>query len=114
MEVVQSGGGGGGTPEVAFTVTPSLLNFGKLVPGNSVVDQVTLKNEGQKNLTIKAEVRGDSVFNFLKIESVLWNLFATLLPSGAQKSVGLQLSVPSGFNSFGSKQGSVIFWGTVE
>ena len=114
VEIVQSGSGGGGTPEVAFTVTPSSLNFGKLVPGNSVADQVTLENKGKKNLNIQAEIAGNAVFNFLKIESVLWNLFETLLSAGAQKNVGVQLSVPLGFNSFGSKQGTLIFWGTAE
>ncbi len=116
VEIVRSGGGGGGdgTPEIAFTVTPSALNFGKLVPGNSVVEQVTLKNEGKKNLSIVAEIRGDAVFNFIKIENVLWNLFETFLGTGLQKNVGVQLSLPAGFNSFGQKQGTLIFWGTAE
>lgn len=114
VEIVQSGSGGGGTPEIAFTVAPSSVNFGKLVPGNSVAGQVTLRNEGKKNLNIQAEMAGNAVFNFLKIESVLWNLFETLLSAGAQKNVGMQLSLPAGFNSFGSKQGTLIFWGTAE
>lgn len=115
VEIVKSGGGeGGGTPEIAFTVTPSALNFGKLVPGNSILEQVTLKNEGKKDLRIAAEVKGDAVFNFLKIESVLWNLFETLLSTGAQKNVGVQLSVPSAFNSFGQKHGTLIFWGSAQ
>lgn len=116
VEIVSGGGGsgpgGGGVPEIAFSVTPALLDLGQLAPGNSVADQITLKNEGKKNLNIQAEIAGNAVFNFLKIESVLWNLFETLLQTGAQKNVGLQLSLPSGFSSFGEKQGALIFWGT--
>ncbi|HEY4510032.1 MAG TPA: DUF4430 domain-containing protein [Candidatus Paceibacterota bacterium] len=114
VEIVPSGSGGGGTPDIAFTVSSSSVNFGKLVPGSSAMGQVTLKNEGQKNLNLQAEITGNAVFNFLKIESVIWNLFETLLSAGAQKNVGLQLSLPSGFNSFGQRQGTLIFWGTAQ
>ena len=114
VEIVQDGGaggpGGGSTPELAFTVTPSSLDFGQLVPGNTIANTMTLKNEGTKNLSIIAQVEGDSVFNFLKIESVIWNLFEQLLPVDSQEDVEVSLSIPAEFDSFGSKQGTVIFW----
>jgi hypothetical protein len=114
VQIVQGGrGGGGGTsPEVGFSVTPGSLDFGQLAPGNSVAEQVTLKNEGQKNLNIEVEVLGDSVFNFLKLNDILWNLFSLLLPTGTAEEVGVRLAIPAEFQSFGQKQGSLIFWGT--
>ena len=105
---------GGSVPEVGFSVTPSALNLGQLIPGNSVFDQVMLKNEGQKNLTIKVDVAGNTVFNFLKIDGSLWNLFTMFLPTSEQKDVSVQLSVPTGFNSSGIKQGTLIFWAEVQ
>jgi len=115
VDIVGSDGSdGGGTSEAAFIVTPSSINFGELVPGNPATGQATLKNEGKKNLNIQTEIAGNTVFNFLKIESVLWNVFQTSLSAGAQKNVGLQLSLPSGFSSFGQKQGTLIFWGTAQ
>jgi len=106
------GGGDGGTPEVGFSVDPSSLDFGQLVPGSSVSDQLTLKNEGQKNLNIEIEVKGDSIFNFLQLNDILWNLFSMILPVGGEEEVGVSLSIPTEFSSFGEKQGSLIFWGT--
>jgi len=118
VQVVENDGGGGGgggsnPPEVGFSVNPSSLDFGQLVPGNSVTEQITLKNEGQKNLNIEVEVQGDSMFNFLQLDEILWNLFSMLLSIGTEEEVEVELAIPAEFNSFGEKQGSLIFWGTV-
>lgn len=117
VEVVQqSGGEGGGTtnPEVGFSVSPSNLAFGQLEPGNTVTKGVTLKNEGTTALTIKAHVEGSEVFNFLKIAQVLWSAFETLLSIGAEEQIDLNLTLPIEFGSFGSKAGSLVFWGVAE
>jgi len=116
VEIVEEGGdgdsgGGGDPPEVGFSVTPSQLSFGKLEPGSFVTQDVSLTNEGQKDLNIKAVVQGDEVFSFLNIAGVVWSLFEMLLPPSVQESIEVKLSVPSEFSSFGSKQGMLIFWG---
>lgn len=98
------------TPEIAFSVNPSAVDFGQLTPGSSASSNVTVANQGQEDISIEVEVQGDSVFNFLKLDSVAWGAFSALLPSGAQDDIGLQLAVPAGFNVFGQKQGSLIFW----
>jgi len=116
VEIVQEGGSGSPgdgdkVPEVAFSVNVSQLSFGKLEPGNFVADEVILKNEGEKDLTVKAVVKGDEVFSFLKIADVIWSLFEKFLLAGTQEQVEVRLSVPFEFSSFGSKQGTLMFWG---
>ena len=114
VEVVEdssSGGGDGGTPEAGFSVSPSLLDFGKLEPGGNVVQQVTLRNEGTKDLRIRASIEGNPVFNFLTIVNMVWSLFETFLNVGATVEVELNLSIPVEYSFFGSKTGTIIFWG---
>ena len=99
-----------GDPEIAFSVNPTSVDFGQLAPGTSASSSVTVANQGQTDLNVEVEVQGDSVFNFLKLNSTTWSAFSALLSSGAQEDVNLQLAVPAGFNVFGQKQGSLIFW----
>ncbi|MEK7542637.1 MAG: DUF4430 domain-containing protein [Patescibacteria group bacterium] len=116
VEIVSDddGGGGGGVPEIGFSVTPSSLNLGKLEPGNKATGKVVLQNEGQRNLIIEAQITGDSVFHFLKIEHMLWDVFKTLLRAPLEKEVNIDLSIPARFSSFGQKQGTLILWGQSE
>ena len=117
VEVVEdsgSGGGGGeGTPEAGFSVDPSQLDFGKLEPGGSVIQQVTLKNEGSKDLRIRASIEGNPVFNFLTIANMVWSLFETFLNVGTTEEVELSLSIPVEYSFFGAKTGTILFLGTV-
>ncbi|MBI2644203.1 MAG: DUF4430 domain-containing protein [Candidatus Wildermuthbacteria bacterium] len=98
--------------DVGFSVSPSFLAFGKLNPGSSAAKQVTLTNTGQKKLKMRSEVEGDSVFLFLKIAGMLWSAFERMLDIDASEHLDVSLSIPAGFSSFGSKQGTLILWGT--
>ncbi|MDZ4232148.1 MAG: prenyltransferase/squalene oxidase repeat-containing protein [Candidatus Pacearchaeota archaeon] len=99
------------TPEVAFSVSSSGISFGKLGPGGSVERELILSNEGTKDLQVRSQIKGDEAFYFLKIDSVLWSSFQTLLVAHSEKNVSLNLSFPSQFSSFGIKQGTLMFWG---
>jgi len=94
-------------------VDPSQLDFGKLEPGRSVAQQVTLKNEGSKDLRIVASIEGNPVFNFLTIANMVWSLFETFLNVGAAEEVELSLSIPFEYSFFGAKTGTILFLGTV-
>ncbi|HEX9721908.1 MAG TPA: DUF4430 domain-containing protein [Candidatus Paceibacterota bacterium] len=115
VEVVEGNSGEGGQDDqndsaIAFSVNPSAVDFGQLAPGTSASSSVTVANQGQADLDIEVEVQGDPVFNFLKLDTIAWGAFSALLSSGAEDDINLQLAVPAGFNVFGQKQGSLIFW----
>ncbi len=112
VEIVEEQGGGG-RPEVGFSVNPSLLAFGQMKPATSATKQVTLKNEGQKDLSVRVLVQGDEVFHFLKIANMIWSAFETLLAASSSKNIDVNLSLPMEFRSFGAKEGKLIFWGMI-
>lgn len=114
-EVTEEGAGGEGQkPEVGFSVSRLNIAFGQLQPGKNALEKVNLVNQGQKSLHTRAKVKGDEIFYFLKIEEVMWNLFETALPKGATKEVNVSLSIPLEFQSFGKKEGKLIFWGVAQ
>ena len=96
---------------MGFYVSQSNRAYGQLEPGKTGAKAVTLKSEGTKALTIKAHVKGSEVFNFLKIAEVLWSAFDTLLSIGAEEQVNISLTLPVESGLFGTKTGSLIFWG---
>jgi|GEM_PF-638651 len=100
-------------PEAAFTVSATSLAFGSLKPGQTSSQNVTLSNTGKKDLSVSANVSGDSIFFMLKIANILWSSFESILLTNQNKNVATSLSIPSDFSLFGEKEGKLIFWGSV-
>ena len=100
--------------EVRFTVSPAMLNFGKLEPGKSATQAVQIQNAGGKDVQVQASVQGDEVFYFLKLNDMIWSSFALDVQKSSGKQVEAKLSLPAEFGSFGAKQGKLIFWGTAK
>ncbi len=98
---------------VALEIAPAGLNFGKLKPGQSASQTLTLKNTGSGNINVGANVTGDSLFvSSIKINTTVPSQFLESLAVGAQKTATVQLAVPAGYTGAGIKQGQLIFWAT--
>ncbi|MBI2577648.1 MAG: DUF4430 domain-containing protein [Candidatus Wildermuthbacteria bacterium] len=110
VEVVEDEGEKETDPQIGFIVSPSALAFGKIAAGDSGIQEITLHNTGKTDLSVKAALQGDSVFNFLKLGEVLGSSFQKILGAGKQEKINASLSIPNEFKLFGQKQGTLIFW----
>ncbi len=99
---------------VAFTVNPEDINFGEFKTGDTVNKNFTLVNTGSHNITVEAEVSGDSLFiENLKLENAIWRKFRIAAEPGQNKQISASLSAPLGKNyGQGNKTGRLIFWAT--
>ncbi len=109
--VSPGGGGQVGGDSISFGLNADQLNFGKLKPGQSATQSVTLANDGQSNLQISAQVTGDNLFvNNIKLNSQPWGLYRLNLNTGASADAAVSLSIPSTYLDSGIKTGELIFW----
>ncbi len=116
--ILAGSAGGGGTPggdSVGFNITlsggGSNLSFGDVTPGSAKSENITLKNQGQKNLYLEGSVNGDDVFvNYLRLDSKNWQDYSAQLNVGENRNTKVELNVPSSYTSSGSKTGQLIFW----
>ncbi|MFA6215822.1 MAG: prenyltransferase/squalene oxidase repeat-containing protein [Patescibacteria group bacterium] len=115
VEVDQGGRGRIGGEAIIFEVTPSQLDFGKVQPGKSASQTITLNNLGTVNLRITSSVTGDPVFTRnVSIGSSLWSGYFLNLASQESKNQDVVLAVPGNYLGFGIKTGEVIFWAQVQ
>lgn len=96
---------------IGFILSDSVLDFGKLKPGEKAVRDLAFTN-GSTAIALQSEVVGDEVFqNNLEIDEVLWTNFSAEFAPSQQKTLKIGLAVPSGFSgSLGSKQAVLTFW----
>jgi len=100
---------------IGLTVTPAQLNFGKLAPGQSNSQNVTLSNVGTVALIAGANVTGDSLFlTGLKINSAVFSAYASALAAGENKTAAVSLNVPANYLGSGVKTGELIFWAVAQ
>lgn len=113
-EIDQTGGIVGGE-SIGLAVTPNQLNFGKLKPGQTNTQDVTLSNVGTVNLTTGANVTGDSLFlTGIKINSAVFGVFSSALAAGENKTAAVSLNVPANYLGSGVKTGELIFWAVAQ
>jgi len=111
VEVDQGGRGQIAGEAIIFEITPSQLDFGKIKPGTSAVQTVSLSNGGTVNLVISAAVSGDLIFtNNLQIGGNNWPDYSSVLTSQNSRQEEVRLSLPANYIGFGIKTGELIFW----
>ena len=98
-------------PEIAFTLSKSQIDFGKLTPGAHTSDQILLTNTGSSPLYLEGIVSGDQIFKEnITLDNLAWSDFTTIINSGSEKNVLVGLTIPSNWTSFGVKEGDLTFW----
>lgn len=102
---------GGAQAEISFSVSPDILDFGKLKPGGSSSQNVTITN-GPAEIYFEAEVSGASVFqDNLYIEKDFWQSFWAQMMAGQEKTWSVGLIIPANYNGdFGLQEGELTFW----
>ena len=103
-------GGSVGGAAIVFTVEPAALNFGRLQPGGSSRQAVSLRNGGTAALEISAQVFGDPLFTHLRLDDAEWHTYQKSLSSAATASTTVALPVPAAYIGRGVKTGQLIFW----
>ena len=102
---------GGDQSSISFSVSPDLLDFGKLKPGESSVMELDFVN-GQSAIYLQTEVSGDDVFKYnLAIDNGSWQTFLAVLTANQQETFDIGFTVPSDYSGeVGIRQGSLTFW----
>lgn len=98
---------------IAFSVTPSALDFGTLALGQSLNKTLKVTNNGSVNFELGSLVTGAEIIkDNLSLMSEPWNELKLLLTAGDQSPIGVTLSVPKDTLESGQKQAQLIFWAT--
>ena len=111
VEISQGGHGNIAGESIIFDVSPSQLNFGKMEPGDTVFQAVTLSNSGTVDLNVAAAVGGDSIFaDNIKINDDDWSVYSAELLKNSNKQADVSLEIPIEYVGSGVKSGELIFW----
>ena len=104
-------GPGGGQSEISFSVSPDMLDFGKLKTGESSTQNVTIIN-GSIEIYLEAEVAGAGVFqDNLHIEQEDWQMFSAGMSASQEETWSVGLTIPANYNgNFGLMEGELTFW----
>ena len=96
---------------ISFSVSPDILDFGKLKLGESSVKNLDIEN-GRSEIYLEAEVQGESVFqDNLEINENFWQFFSAEIGEKEKKSLEIRLTVPLDYSgSFGRQEGELTFW----
>ncbi len=98
---------------IAFTVSPSALDFGSLAAGKAASKTLNFFNTGTVPVKIQAQTTGDSLFtDNLLLDNADWHSFNLSLPQGAGQNTTASLAVPANYNLSGQKTGQIVFWAT--
>ncbi|MBI2054317.1 MAG: hypothetical protein HYT36_03210 [Candidatus Staskawiczbacteria bacterium] len=102
---------GGKQDEISFSVSPDILDFGKLKPGGSSVKNLTINN-GNNRIYLETEASGANVFqDNLNIDGKLGKIFSVEMDLGQTKILPVELSIPLSYNdNFGLVEGELTFW----
>jgi len=97
---------------IAFTVSPSALDFGDLLANETAQKILTISNTGTTGINIHAHVAGDPLFtDNLKLGDSSWRTFSLDLPANANQNINASLTVPLALSTgSGQKSGTIIFW----
>jgi hypothetical protein len=98
---------------LSFMVNTDSLDFGSLNPGGMSVREVSLTNNGNRDVYLETQITGDSLFaDNLYLDNNFWENFNRTLPMGNNSRLSIRLQIPNDYPGSGAKQGSLIFWGT--
>jgi len=110
--------GSGTTPPptedtISFSVSPDLLDFGKIKRGENSVQGVKITNNGVA-IYLESEVVGSGIFQEnIQINQDFWQSFSTEVEKDQEKDLNVELVIPSDYNGdSGIKEGELIFWAT--
>lgn len=99
------------TPEIAFELSKSQIDFGKLVPGDKTSSQISLVNTGNSQLYVEGVVSGEQIFKEnITLDNLAWPDFSATINTGSEKNVLVGLTIPQNWTSFGIKEGDLTFW----
>lgn len=101
----------GDQPSISFSVSPDMLDFGKLKPGESSDQSINISN-GADKIYLEIEITGASVFqDNLDIDEQFWQFFSAQLAENQNKNFTVELNIPVDYNGdFGKQEAELIFW----
>lgn len=96
---------------ISFSVSPDLLDFGKLKPGATAEKQISINN-GEAAIYLETEVTGHSVFrDNLTLDDNTWQQFLAELEAEQSEDFKVGLTIPSNYSDgLGNQTGSLTFW----
>ncbi len=96
---------------ISFLVSPDILDFGKLKPGESSSQNLTINNK-ESEIYLEVEVNGADVFqNNLEVDEEFWQFFLTELEANQEKTLPVKLNIPFNYDGdFGQQEGELTFW----
>ncbi len=101
-------------PSISIEVTPSLIDFGELAPGDtSSKSNLTIKNRGASNISVTADViddAGNLYADGIYIDDNPWKSFSRIVLKNNSKIASIALKVPEIYEGVGSKEGRLMFW----
>ena len=102
---------GGDQDGISFSVSPDMLDFGKLKPGGNSAQNLTINNK-DSGIYLETEVGGANIFrDNLDIEGQSWRIFSAEIEKSQSKILPVKLSIPLNYNGdFGLMQGELTFW----
>lgn len=102
-------------PGISFSVSPDILDFGRLKPSQTSIQNFSISN-GSSRIHLEAEVVGASVFqDNLQIDSHLWQHFSTQLAADEAKDFSARLDIPLNYSGeIGRQEGELILWAIKE
>ncbi len=96
---------------IIFAVSPNKLDFGKMLPGETKSDRITLANQGTVSLAVAATVSGDDLFTGnTRINNQGVNAFTKDLANNENFTATTTLTIPADYLGSGVKNGELIFW----
>ena len=100
------------SPEIAFVIDKSQIDFGTLSPGGQANDQLLIQNTGNVRIYLEGIVSGDNIFEDITLDGLNWSGFSTIVNTESEKTVLAGLTIPSDWTNFGVKGGNLTFWAT--
>lgn len=101
------------TPDIlAFTVSPSSVDFGTISEGISAIKTLTFTNTGSIDIKINAQTGGDPLFtDYLALNQTSWRVFRMDLPKNSNADAEAKIIIPDNIKlTNGQKNGQIIFW----
>lgn len=101
-----------GSQTVAFTISSSQVNFGKLTYGQVNRSSFTVNNLSQNTLHLATQVTGDLLFTgYLKLDDQTWENWRKDVTANQNSTINMALNLPQNYNGqIGSRQGTMVVW----
>ncbi|MCP6718792.1 MAG: hypothetical protein KJI71_00990 [Patescibacteria group bacterium] len=96
---------------ISFSISPDILDFGKLKPGESSTKDLTIDNQ-DTGIYLETEVSGASIFQEnLDIDGEFWQVFSSGVEAGETKTLPIKIIIPKNYSgNFGLLEGELTFW----